>query len=265
MIHEKNGVKYILFKNLEESGLVRHCFSTKVGGVSEDEFSTLNLGFKRGDKKENVEANYKLLCDAVGFNYNNIVLGSQTHLTNVYKVEKKDKGNGITKENTLKDIDGLITNEKGLVLTTFYADCVPLYFLDTQSKVIGISHAGWQGTLNNMAKSSIESLVTHYNCDPKNILVGIGPSICKTCFEVGMDVANDFIKNGYLNCMEKTSNDKYSIDLWKINKNQLKAEGVLPENIEVSNMCTKEMSDFFYSHRISGTKRGTMAAFIELI
>ena len=153
---EKNGVPYFVFKNLENTGLVRHGFSTRLGGVSEGFLSSMNLSFTRGDDPEKVRENFRRMGTAIGFETKDLVLSDQTHTANVRRVTEADRGKGFDKEKDYTDTDGLITNVPGLMLVTIYADCVPLYFVDPVHKAIGLSHSGWKGTVHRMGKVTLE-------------------------------------------------------------------------------------------------------------
>ncbi len=127
-----NGAQVPLFHFplLDQTGVVRHCFTTRYGGVSEGIFSSLNLSFSRGDVTESVEENYRRVAETLGTDNGHLVCSDQTHTTNVRLVTKEDAGKGVICPRDYTDVDGLITNVSGLTLVTFYADCVPLYFVD---------------------------------------------------------------------------------------------------------------------------------------
>lgn len=135
-----------------------HAFSTRLGGVSEGIYSSMNLSFTRGDKEEAVKENYKRMADAAGFDMNDIVTSDQTHTANVRLVTEKDRGNGITRPRPYTDVDGMITNVPGLVLATFYADCVPLYFIDPVHRAIGLSPSGWRGTVAKIGAVTVRRI-----------------------------------------------------------------------------------------------------------
>ena len=159
-IREKNGVTYLAFPALDATGLVSHAFSTRHGGVSEGVFSTMNFSFTRNDDPEHVLENYRRMAAVLGIDVEKMVLSYQTHTTNVRKVTEEDAGKGIVKERKYQDVDGLITNIPGITLVTFYADCVPLYFVDPVHKAIGLSHSGWRGTVHRMGKATLEAMNT---------------------------------------------------------------------------------------------------------
>ena len=267
-IIEKGDLKYITFPKLEATGIVRHTFSTRLGGVSTGDQKWMNLSFNRPNEiRENVLKNYEILCSAVGIDTSHLVLSHQTHTNNVVIVTEEDRGRGITKE-SFCDVDGLITNKIGVALVTQYADCTPLIFCDPVNKVIASSHAGWKGTAKLIAKVTVEKMVSDFDCNPENIIVGIGPNICKDCYEVDTPVYNEFAKIDYLNCKDvitEKGNGKYHLDLREANRKILINSGILPQNIDVTDICTCCNSDEMHSHRATGGKRGNLAAIIVLI
>lgn len=265
-IIEKGDLKYITFPSLCADG-VKHAFSTRFGGVSEGIFSTMNLSFSRGDSDEKVLENYKIICSALGVDYNKCVLSKQTHTTNIRIVAPADIGKGIIKERDFDDVDGLITNIPGVTLVTQYADCVGLLFYDPIKKVIAASHAGWRGTVGEIGRKTVEKMHEAFGSEPSDILAAIAPSIGKCCFEVDTPVYEEFIRlqNVDLNrIIDDKGNGKYNIDLWECNRQILINAGVLASNISVTDLCTKCHSDIFFSHRATQGKRGNLAAFICL-
>lgn len=258
----KGKVKYYTFSHIENTNIVKHCFSTKCGGVSTGEYASMNLGF-RGNKEHTLK-NYEIMCEAIGVPYKNIVYTGQIHSDKVYNVTKKDiKGIFSKIENGQ---DALITNEKGITLVTFYADCVPIFLLDPVKRAIGTVHSGWRGTVKEIVKKTILEMGKNFDTDPKDILAGIAPSIAKCHFQVGEDVVNIFKKE--LPFSEKyIKNDvegKYKIDLQNIVRQSMIDAGVPYKNIEISGLCTVCDSDIFFSHRMMGEKRGSLASIISL-
>lgn len=260
-------VPLLHFPLLEKTGIVKEGFTTRLGGVSEGIFSTMNLSFTRGDEEEAVRENYRRLASALDVDYDKFVFTDQTHTTNVRKVTAEDAGNGLTREREFHDTDGLITNVPGLVLSTFYADCVPLYFVDPVHRAIGLSHSGWRGTVNRMGKATIEAMRREYGSRPEELRCAIGPSICQDCYEVSGDVAVEFEQAfaGHENeILIAKENGKYQLDLWKANEIVLLDAGVLPEHIEITDICTCCNPDLLFSHRASHGKRGNLGAFLCL-
>ena len=170
---------YLYYPILAETGLVKHCFTTRLGGVSKGMFESLNLSFSRGDDRKAVEENFRRVALTLGTEYGNFVFTDQTHTPNVRRVGREDAGKGLTRERGYSDVDGLVTNEPGLVLSTFYADCVPLYFLDPKHRAIGLSHSGWRGTAGRMGAKTLSAMRQEFHTSPEDVLCAIGPSICQ--------------------------------------------------------------------------------------
>lgn len=252
---------------LEQTGIVEHCFTTRIGGVSKGIYESLNLSFTRGDEDAAVRENFRRLAGAMKTDVSKFVFTDQTHTTNVRRVTAEDAGKGIVKERDYTDIDGLITNEPGLVLSTFYADCVPLYFVDPVHRAIGMSHSGWKGTVGKMGAVTITAMKREFGTEAKDLVCAIGPSICQDCYEVSEDVADAF-KEAFPGHADEIlldkKNGKYQLDLWRANEIVLTEAGVLKENIAVTNICTCCNPDLLFSHRASHGKRGNLGAFIYL-
>lgn len=266
---EKDGVLYLVFPSLEETGIVKHGFSTRIGGVSRGIYSSMNLSFQRGDEKEAVLENYSRLMRAMGMRTEDIVCSDQTHTTNIRIVTEEDRGKGVHRSKDYADIDGLLTDKPGIVLATFYADCVPLYFVDTEKHVIGLAHSGWRGTVSKMGLRMVERMTEEFGCIPQNIRTAIGPSICRKCYEISFDVAKEFqeaFKDEQLEkILEPKEDGKYQLDLWLANQMILLEAGIVPEHIEITDRCTCCNSEYLYSHRASKGKRGNLGAFIMLV
>lgn len=215
----ENGVTYLTFPGLERTGVVRHLFSTREGGVSEGIYRSMNLSYTRGDKKEAVDENYRRIADVLGNSTEDMVCSDQTHTDHIRLVTAKDRGKGVTRPKDYADVDGLITQEKGIVLCTFFADCVPLFFVDPVKKAIGLSHSGWRGTVQKIGRKTVERMGEAFGTDPKDVRAAIGPSICQDCYEVSEDVAEEFGKSfpaGEL--FYETKPGKYQLDLWEANR-----------------------------------------------
>lgn len=259
---------YLEYPLLTDTKIVHHGFSTRLGGVSQGCYASMNLSFTRGDDEAAVRENYHRIAKSIGVKCENMVLSQQTHTTNVRVVTEKDKGKGIVTPLDYTDVDGMVTNIPGICLVTFYADCVPLYFVDPVQKAIGLSHSGWRGTVGKIGKETIRKMEEQYGSDPKDILAAVGPSICKDCYEVSEDVILEFQKNfeeRYWNDLfYRKENGKYQLDLWKANEIIFKESKILSEHIAVTNICTHCNSEILYSHRTSGDRRGNLAAFLAL-
>ncbi len=263
-------VEYLTFPILEQTGLVRHLFTTRVGGVSKGIYSTMNVSYTRGDDKEAVDENFRRIAGVLGCSLADIVCSDQTHTTNLRVAGRSDGGKGILTPRDYTDIDGLLTDEPGLVLATFYADCVPLYFVDTKRKAIALAHSGWRGTVARMGKCVIEKMRECYRTDPSDIVAVIGPSICQECYEVSEDVAEAFVrefkKPGQADALlQNKGGGKYQLDLWRANEFILEEAGIRREHIQVTDLCTCHNSEYLFSHRATNGKRGNLGAFFGLL
>nr|WP_294493518.1 peptidoglycan editing factor PgeF [uncultured Mediterraneibacter sp.] len=259
---------YLSFPMLGRTGLVKHGFSTRLGGVSDGCFSSLNLSFDRGDHKEAVAENFRRIGDAIGVRCEDMVLSQQTHTTNIRIVTDADRGKGIIKERDYTDVDGLVTNISGICLVTSYADCVPLYFLDPVKKVIGLSHSGWRGTVGKIGAGTVQIMKEQFGSSPKDVLAAIGPSVCMDCYEVSADVIEKFKecfdKEDWPTLFFEKPGGKYQLDLWRANELIFLEAGIRAEHIAVTNVCTHCNSSVLYSHRAMGDKRGNLCAFLAL-
>lgn len=265
ILNNKNGVKYFTFPILSATELVTHAFSTREGGVSKGIYSSMNLSLKLDDCKEDVLENIKIFSKAVGFEHERIVMSNQTHSNVVRCINEEDIGTGILKPGFSDDVDGMITNIPGIVLMTFYADCVPIYFLDIEKKVIALSHSGWRGTFDEIAKVTIEKMNEAYNCNPSDIKVVTGPCICMDCYEVSLELGEKFTeKFGNDEKCVRFTEGKCFIDLSQIIRLTLISSGIKEENIVLSKICTCCNRDLLHSHRATGGKRGLLAAMMSL-
>lgn len=267
------GIEYLSFPKLEESEVAVHLVSTRIGGASSGIYSSLNFSYKRGDDPACVDENYRRIAEIFGVGMDAFVCSEQTHTTNVRVVTESDRGKGVTAWKDYSDVDGLVTDVPGLILTTIYADCVPLLFVDPVRRAIGCSHAGWRGTVAEMGRVTVETMKREYGCDPADILAAIGPSICQDCYEVSQDVAQAFEslfsreKYGFVNIEEillDKHDGKYQLDLWKANEAVLLASGIRKEHLSVTDICTCCNPDYLFSHRASKGRRGNLGAFIML-
>ena len=258
-------VPYLTYNSLSEINFINHAFSTRLGGVSEGEFISMNLAFNRGDNPESVTENYKRICKSAGFDFNSLTASAQDHNTFVRAVTSENKGVGIYKPRDLHSVDALVTNEKGVTLVTYYADCTPLFFVDTKKKAIGLAHAGWRGTVGRIGEKVVNKMTELYGTNPSDIVAAIGPAISVCCYEVDKPCADNFYALSDLDSSRfvfPKENGKYMIDLLETNRQILVAAGVKNENITISDLCTNCNSELLWSHRATKGKRGTMSAFM---
>lgn len=266
-LHHREGVEYLTFPSFSAYPFVRHAFSTRAGGVSKNEYSSMNLGFGRGDGDENVRENYHRFCRAAGLEYDLLVSSAQDHHTFIRRVGKEQCGIGIRKPKDMQSVDGLITSEPGVTLVTHYADCVPVYLLDPVKRAIGLVHAGWRGTAARIAEAAVSAMTREFGSRPADLLAGIGPSIGPCCFEVDSPVRDAFAALSDLNpgdLIRDDGNGKYHVDLWETNRRILMRAGVPASSVTVGGVCTRCNADLLFSHRATGGKRGGLAAFLAL-
>ena len=261
-IREQGGVPYLAYPLVEETGIVTHGFSTRLGGVSTGNCATMNISTTRGDAPEAVEENRRRIAAAIGVKPEDMTFTHQTHTTNVAVVEEKDRGT------RFMETDGMVTNVPGICLVTFYADCVPLYFVDPVHRAIGLTHSGWRGTVGRIGRITVEKMAENYGTDPKDVIAAIGPSICQDCYEVSEDVICRFREYFPEECWPdlfyNKGDGKYQLDLWKANEHVLAEAGILKEHIATTNVCTHCNPDILFSHRATGERRGNLSAFLAL-
>ena len=265
--HIRGELEYLTFPLLDECDCVKHLFSTRLGGVSQGYYGTMNLSTNGEEDRAVILENYRRIAAVLDEPLDRFVKSKQTHTTNVLQVTGEDAGKGIVKDLTYTDVDGLITNEPGLVLTTTYADCVPLYFVDPVHRAIGLSHSGWRGTVGRMGAVTLSSMQREFGTDPAEVCAAIGPSICRDCYEISEDVASEFIQAFPDWCdeiLEEKAGGKYQLDLWRCNERILLEAGIRQENLAVTNICTCCNERLLFSHRASHGKRGNLGAFLML-
>ncbi len=263
---EKRSGELVYMRSGIMPDCVSHAFTTRFGGVSKGYLSSLNLGISRGDMPENVIKNYDIISSECGFDTQKLVFFRQVHGRSIKPVTFSDAFSPYGR--ALAEGDGAVTNEKGITLIVFTADCVPILLFDTEKEVIGAVHAGWRGTSAGIAEAAITAMTLSYDCRAENIRAAIGPSIGACCFETDTDVpeamrgllgaqADRFIK-------PIPDKEKFLVDVKGINRYVLILSGVLPENIDVSDECTVCRSDKYWSHRVTRGERGSQAAMIML-
>ena len=252
----------VTFYRAEGLGTV-HGFSTRHGGVSAPPFDTLNLGLSQGDDPACVRENFRRFCAAVGADVDRMVVTHQVHQDNVRIATSADAGKGLDRERDY-DVDGLITNERGLPLVIHSADCIPVLLHDPVKQVIGACHAGWRGTALGIAAKTVREMQRIFGCDPADIRAAIGPAIGQCCFETDGDVpaALHAALGDEAEPYITWNGRKYHIDLKAINALWLRKSGVT--QIDVSGDCTACRTDLYWSHRKHGGERGSQIAMISL-
>lgn len=256
--HE-NGVCWAYFPALKQKGLT-HGISSRSGGVSSGGLASLNLGIKVNDLEQNLQINRQRFCEAVGVNVQRVVSSGQVHETTVAIVDHRHAGKRIAAT------DALVTNTKDLPLLLFFADCVPLLIFDPVQQVIGLSHAGWKGTVQSIGPKTIQCMQQNFGTDPANCLVGIGPSIGPEDYEVDEPVMTEIRKYwpNELQFSRPTTPGHWQLDLWQWNQLQFIDSGVARRNIHIAGISTARHSDVFFSHRASGGTAGRFGVLMTL-
>lgn len=266
---EGNVLEYLTFPSLEglpvRGGRIRHLITTRLGGVSQGEFARMNFSVDRGDRPEAVLANYGRIGKVLGCGPEDMVASHQTHTTNIRRVTGEDRGKGVVRPRDYENIDGLITDEKGIALVTFYADCVPLLFADPSRGAVGLAHSGWRGTVNRMGECMVRAMADAFGSRPQELYAAVGPSICRDCYEVSGEVAGQFTSMlGSRVAVPGKQEDKFQLDLWLANMLILEEAGIPGNHIAVTDICTCHNKEYLFSHRASGGRRGNIGVFLML-
>ena len=258
---------FLLFPNFLNYKELIHAISTRHGGISSSNYTSLNLSFHVGDEDDNVIENHQILSQTLGFDLSSLATCQQIHQDNIAMVD----GSYLKKDcflpgNAFPETDALVTDVPGITLMTRYADCVPLIFYDPKTHTVAISHAGWKGTLLHIAQKTVEVLVKDYHCQPQHILAAIGPSIGPCCYQINSTMADQAVKELYKaqEYFVKSTNDDLYFDLWQANKKQLQSAGIKDEHLYSAELCTSCNFDLFYSYRKGKKVTGRFGALIGL-
>lgn len=252
---EVNGFWLWQFDHLAAEKSINHFVTDRASAKTEDGFT---LSFSSHPDREFIHLNRRRLANAIGVLPQRLFLPSQVHGDRIVRV---------TSETTTADLmetDALVTSEKGVCVAVMSADCVPILLYDPVKSVVAAVHSGWRGTVQKILSKTIIYLEEHYNSQPRDLLAGIGPSVCQESYEVGEEVIEQFASN-FTNAsrlMIPTMQGKAKLDLWEANRIQLVESGVEQKNIRVANLCTVIQNEWFFSAR-KGDK-GRFAAGIVL-
>ena len=267
-VNWNDEIPVIQYQALIDTGCVEHGFSTRLGGVSQGIYDSMNLSYARGDDPSCVTENFKRFCSKLHMDWEKIVSTDQTHTANVRLVTEKDAGHGITVPKIHFDVDGQVTNVPGLPLISYHADCVPVFFVDPIKKAIGLSHSGWKGTVGRIGANTVKMMQEHFGSEPKDIICAIGPSICQSCYEVSEDVIvqfqESFEEKFWPELFYGKENGKYQLNLWRANELIFEEAGILKEHYSTTNICTCCNPGYLFSHRASHGKRGNLGAFLQI-
>lgn len=260
-------LQYLKIPAFAATGLVSHGFSTRLGGVSTGIYASLNLGLSKDDRRENVLENRRRFLQALGLDLADLVAAQQVHGTRVAVVTARDRGRGGRDSATeIPSTDALITAERGIALSAYFADCVPLFFLDPQGPAISLAHAGWKGTVAAIGQKTLARMGEEFGTEPSRCLVAIGPSIGPCCYEVDGPVLEALAAAFpyWRELVTLKGGGKGQLDLWETNRRQLMEMGVKEENIYISRLCTACNERLFFSYRAHNKRTGSLAAVMSL-
>ena len=263
----KNGVTFYSADGIDAAGGVAHGFSTRLGGVSEGMWASLNLSVNRGDDPDHVRENYRRFFAAIGGSEKLLAMTNQVHGATVRTVTIADVHTE-PYDKVGYEADGLMTDLPGVALMVYVSDCIPILFYDPVRRCIAAVHAGWRGTAAGIAAAAVERMKNVYGSRPEDILAAIGPGIGPDCFETHEDVPNAMtaaMGTGVLRHMKIKENGKFAVDLKAINAMRLEQAGLEADHIAVCAACPACDTEKFWSHRKLGTDRGSMAAAIQLL
>lgn len=236
-----------------------HGVFTRLGGVSQKPWASLNVGSTVGDDPEAVAENRRRLLAALDLQAHQECTVWQVHSADTIIV------NGLGDNGpVLARADGMVTQQPDVVLTMRFADCVPVLFYDPVKLVVGIAHAGWRGTVAGAGPSVVQAMIDEFGCQVEDIQAGVGPSIGPAHYQVGEEVV-DAVQHAFSDptaLVRRASDGSAYLDLWAANRNALAALGVT--QIEVANICTASHTDEFYSHRAEHGQTGRFGAAIAL-
>lgn len=260
----KSELPILQFANLAGFSELTHFSTTRIGGCSEGNYFSLNLGFNSGDNPRNVKANLLTLCEALKITLNQLVLPNQTHSSTVKTITSDYVSAGTSeRKRFLNETDAVITNLQGVCIAIKTADCIPILFFDQKLKVVAAVHAGWRGTAQSIVLKTINKMAEDFGSEASGLFVGIGPSISQAFYEVGEEVWGQFSPEFYHETNPGKA-DKRLLDLWSANLDQLIAAGIPENQIESAKICTWSDRDQFFSARRDGSKSGRMATGIML-
>jgi YfiH family protein len=263
----ENGLRILEVTGFSGPYQVRAGFTTRLGGKSIEPYESLNMGFHVGDDPGRVLANRQALAGVLEMPLQTWVAAEQVHGDRVAVIRIEDRGRGSLEHgSSVPETDALVTDQKGIVLTTYAADCVPLLFYSTEG-VIGVAHAGWRGTVKKIAAKTVRVMCDQFRCDPGTIQVAIGPAIGPCCYEVDRPVRDAFAEIGLADvCTEepptKTLDRRWKCDLWLANKKILLEAGIPESHLYISKQCTSCHNDLYFSHRKEHGKTGRHMGFV---
>jgi len=259
-----NGVEYLVFPEIEALGTVSHAFTTRLGGRSEGPFATLNMGFHVGDDPGRVRENRRLALSAIGAPDGSLVAGEQVHGDAVAVVGPEDRGRDWSPwAPGIPSTDCLVTASPGTVISSYVADCVPVFLAHRSGRAVGLVHAGWRGIARRAPAKAVEVMCRAFDLRPRDLLAGIGPSIGACCYEVGREVAEACSAAACSHdVVRQVGQDRFRLDLKEACRRELEMAGLSPGSILTSTFCTSCRQDLFFSYRGARGVTGRMAALL---
>ena len=300
MIEQQHGgARYMQFGHFLQFPDLIHASFTRLGGFSEFPYQGLNVSYSTGDDFENVIRNRLLALTALQIQTYPCATVWMVHGAQVATLEVEswddwrtdwphrsyyiDQQEMIWTVKPRRKADALITRQCGVALAMSSADCVPLMYYDPVEKVLGLAHAGWRGTARGIAAITVDTMVEQFGCIPKNMYVGIGPSIGECCYEISEEVRYYFMgqqefdpdptdlrysklvrESAIFTSKRNRGRNSLRLDLWETNRNQLLMAGVLPKHVESSAICTSCEKEHFFSHRGEQGKAGRFPSILAL-
>jgi YfiH family protein len=268
MIRTTSGdLVYYRFASLAECDGLAHAVSTRLGGVSTGHLATLNLSYGVGDDPAVVVENRQRLSAALGCVLDDWVAASQVHSTRVALVGEAERGRGAYQQTSaLPETDALVTAQPGPLLSLRLADCTPILLFDPAHHAVGLAHAGWRGTVANIAAATVQAMAAAFGSRPGDLRAGIGPAIGPCCYAIGADVARQVqaALPWAADVLAEQPGGSLYLDLWEANRRALLAAGLRPEHVEVAALCPACHTDEFYSHRAERGHTGRFGAMIGL-
>ena len=258
---QRGGVVYYTIPSFDKTGCVDVGFTSRIGGVSQGCYASLNFSLKREGNMENLRENFRRAAGALGVPFETLVLDNYAHGDGIYHATQDDCGKGLIRETDLPKCDALIITEPGVTAVTLHADCIPVFFLDPVKKIACVAHAGWRGVYQSLPQKIADAFVSEYGSKKEDILAAIGPHIMKETFEVGRDVSDLFEERfGAGTVMER--DNRITVDMQRAILQQFMDAGLEPEHITCANLCTYSTPELFYSHRRDKGMTGAMASLI---
>ena len=262
-LEKKKTIPYLQAAKLAACDFLVHAFCTRLGGVSEEDYKSLNMSFREGDEEFRVLQNWSKLAAAFDIPMENFLVLNQVHGDNIFVIQPQ--GEYFTSRDAL-NYDAIVTDRANLAICIKTADCVPVFLVDHVRKVIAAVHAGWRGTALGITEKVIRLMQNQYGSSPSDLLAAIGPSIGPCCYEVDATVADAFHrhKNAEAFLFPGKRKDRWMLDLVSANHKQLRDCGIPSDNIEAADVCTVCRQEAFFSHRGSGGVTGRQINFLMI-